>query len=85
MTTLQLIGIFIIALFSLSWCVPQPPGILGALIEYYLLGGKQRALKKERTEDMLRSLRKNGTDFHTELRKAKKGESKFIKLHNPNP
>jgi hypothetical protein len=52
--------VLILAILSAGWFLPVPPGIFGALLDYYVFG----------------------TDIHTEIKKARKGESKYITVSN---
>jgi hypothetical protein len=72
----------ILAILSMGMFLPAPPGIFGALLDYYVFGGKEEERRKQRLFELLQKLEDDGTDFHTELRKARKGESKYFTVNN---
>jgi hypothetical protein len=72
----------ILAILLAGWFLPVPPGIFGALLDYYVFGGKEEERKKQRIFELLQKLEDAGTDIHTEIKKARKGESKHITVNN---
>lgn len=50
---------------------PKPPGLFGLMIEYYLLGGKERQEKENakwrKLNNIDRHLKKNGSDLVHEI------------------
>ena len=74
---------FILLLTLLGFCLPQPPGILGALLYYYVFGGKeeeQREIRKwQKLDEIEKELEKEGKTLHDEIRLAQKGKSKYFK------
>jgi hypothetical protein len=67
-----MIGISILcAVLFVGFYAPKPPGILGAMIEYYWLGGKEREEKeraKWRKIHMIdRELKKKGSSLVHEI------------------
>lgn len=64
-------------------CLPEPPGILGALLEYHIFGGKQRASKeRKKWQEINRieaELKKEGKTLHDEFKLANQGKSKHFK------
>lgn len=74
---------FILLLSLLGFCFPQPPGILGVLLEYYVFGGKQREQREirkwQRLNEIEIELKKEGKTLHDEIKLARKGESKYFK------
>jgi hypothetical protein len=73
--------VLILAILSAGWFLPVPPGIFGALLDYYVFGGKEER-RKQRIFELLQKLEDAGTDIHTEIKKARKGESKHITVNN---
>jgi hypothetical protein len=76
------ISILILIILLAGWFLPVPPGIFGALLDYYIFGGKEEEQRKERLFELLQKLEDDGTDIHTEIKKARKGESKYITVCN---
>ncbi len=72
----------ILAILSMGMFLPAPPGIFGALLDYYIFGGKEEEQRKERLFELLQKLEDDGTNIHTEIKKARKGESKYITVGN---
>ncbi len=72
----------ILAILSMGMFLPAPPGIFGALLDYYIFGGKEEEQRKERLFELLQKLEDDGTDINTEIKKARKGESKYITVGN---
>lgn len=72
----------ILAILSMGMFLPAPPGIFGALLDYYVFGGKEEERRKQRLFELLQKLEDAGTDIHTEIKKARKGESKYITVNN---
>ena len=74
---------FILLIILAGFCLPEPPGILGALLHYYVFGGKQeeqREIKKwQRLNEIERELKKEGKTLDDEIRLAQKGKSKYFK------
>lgn len=74
---------FISVLILLGLCLPEPSGILGILIHYYVFGGKeeeQREIRKwQRLNEIERELKKEGKTLHDEIQLARKGKSKYFK------
>ena len=67
-----MIGLAILmTLLFVGFYAPKPPGILGAMMEYYWFGGKEREEKeraKWRKIDMInRELRKKGSSIVHEI------------------
>jgi len=77
------ITVLLSCIVLLGFTVPEPPGILGVLLEYYVFGGKQReeaeARKWRRINEIEEELKKEGKTLHDEIRLAQKGESKYFK------
>jgi len=74
-----------LAILLAGWFLPVPPGIFGALLDYYVFGGKEEERRKQRIFELLQKLEDAGTDIHTEIKKARKGESKHIIVNNVPP
>jgi hypothetical protein len=72
----------ILAILLAGWFLPVPPGIFGALLNYYVFGGKEEERRKQRIFELLQKLEDAGTDIHTEIKKARKGESKYFTVGN---
>ena len=72
----------ILAILLAGWFLPVPPGIFGALMDWYWFGGKKEYENKVKLFKLLEQLENDGTDFHTEVRKARKGESKYFTVGN---
>ena len=74
---------FILLIILAGFCLPEPPGILGVLLHYYVFGGKeeeQREIRKwQRLNEIERELRKDGKTLHDEIKLAQKGKSKYFK------
>ena len=74
---------FILLLVLAGLCLPEPPGILGILLHYYVFGGRaeeQREIRKwQRLDEIENELRKEGKTLHDEIRLAQKGKSKYFK------
>lgn len=74
---------FILLIILAGFCLPEPPGILGALLNYYVFGGKQeeqREIRKwQRLNEIEKELKKEGKTLHDEIRLAQKGDSKYFK------
>lgn len=62
---------------------PVPPGILGALMHWYIFGGKREyedeVRKWERLEEIKKELEKEGKTLHDEMKLAREGKSKYFK------
>lgn len=72
----------ILAILLAGWFLPVPPGIFGALLDYYVFGGKEEEQRKQRLFELLQKLEDDGTDIHAEIKKARKGESNYITVNN---
>ena len=74
---------FMLLLVLAGLCLPEPPGILGVLLHYYVFGGReeeQREIRKwQRLDEIENELRKDGKTIHDEIRLAQKGKSKHFK------
>lgn len=74
---------FMLLLVLAGLCLPEPPGILGVLLHYYVFGGKeeeQREIRKwQRLGEIEDELKKEGKTLHDEIRLAQKGKSKYFK------
>ena len=79
---MTLITFFLLILFA-GLFFPEPPGIFGALLHYYVFGGKeeeQREIRKwQRLNEIESELRKEGKTLHDEIKLARKGKSKYFK------
>jgi hypothetical protein len=67
-----MIGLTILAAtFFIGFYAPKPPGLLGTLIQYYLLGGKQEREKEiakwRKINHIDRELKKRGSDLVHEI------------------
>lgn len=74
---------YILVVLSLGFSLPKPPGILGALLDYHLFGGKERKQKEIRKwkilDEIEKELAKEGKTLHDEFKLANKGKSKYFK------
>lgn len=74
----------VLCLILLGFTIPQFPGILGAMIEYYVLGGKIREERErrkwQRIDEIEKQLKKEGKTIHDEIKLAREGKSKFFKV-----
>ena len=74
---------FMLLLVFAGLCLPEPPGILGVLLHYYVFGGReeeQREIRKwQRLDEIEDELKKEGKTLHDEIRLAQKGKSKYFK------
>ena len=74
---------FILLLLLAGFMLPEPPGILGSLLDYHLFGGKERKeeeIQKWKEIDRIEAeLKKEGKTLHDEFKLANKGESKYFK------
>ena len=67
-----MIGLTILfATLFVGFYAPKPPGIFGMLIEYYLLGGKEKQQKEiakwRKLNHINRELKKRGSDLVHEI------------------
>jgi hypothetical protein len=74
---------FILLIVLVGLCLPEPPGILGILLHYYVFGGKeeeQREIRKwQKLDEIEEKLKTEGKTLHDEIRLAQKGKSKYFK------
>lgn len=74
---------FILLLILAGMVIPEPPGIIGGLLEYHIFGGKereQREIRKWRELDRIeKELAKEGKTLHDEFKLANQGKSKYFK------
>ena len=74
----------VLSILTLGFILPGPPGILGVLIEWYWLGGKQKheakVTKRNKVNNTLRKIYKEGKHPHDEIKLAREGKSKYFKI-----
>lgn len=76
---------FILLVLLAGFFLPEPPGILGAFLEYHVFGGKQRLEREIRKWEELdrieAELKKEGKTLHDEFKLANQGKSKYFKKY----
>lgn len=74
----------IFILFLLGFVFPSPPGVIGCLIHWYFLGGKQEYIddckRWEKIDQIESDLKKEGKTISDEIKLARKGKSKYFKI-----